>query len=583
LLNEAVMKKILVFILLLIALQGSGQQIAIDRGVRLEGLWCFPLVTDSLQYLFLPDRSSLALDDQRQPNFSFIRYVAIDDSTADPDKSISKARGGGVLHFLVTYDTDEKKIRAAEAKLKEILNNDEAVLRGPIVFKEGRFALVSSILNPANGKPEKRVMSMGAAPVLQGSRIALSFEMEPEMTTLLLESLKMSTPDVSIVFDLVFSGLTDAYNAKLTIDWTEVSKYEKIGGGVNVYFVSADLEKIYEELRKTQAIHLEAAGSDANMENLVNTAYGKLTDMLFRRVEPEQVPADNDGGLGGLISGLFSNNGNGAFSSGKTFGFGAHFGYKRKDIKTSGSSVLTFNSRINVDRHHYITFNIGNIYKNYGENTGYFKTVNLEDPDFQKRDIFVGLDGSLLPEFDKMINNITVTLRKLHQNGSTTLREVNIVKSTVTDPKNIQISYGSVGDTNRIAWLSYDYRTQFNFKGGKTFRSEWASQDAAMINLYVPYERRLVRLEADPETLRSRQVRATTVRIEYPFFGENKVVEMTVRPDEDLSKKEFDITLPQGQYNYRYLIRWRMKDGTEKTAAGENDTEILFIDMIPGT
>jgi hypothetical protein len=558
----------------------SGQQISIDRGVRVEGLWCFPLTTDSLQYLFLPDKSTLALDEQKNPNFSFIRYVSINDSARNPDRTITKAAGGAVLHFLVTYDTDENKIKAAQAKLRELKNNDEVILRGPVVFKEGRFALVSSILNPANGKTERRLMSMGAAPVLQGSRIALSFEMDPEMSTLLLESLKMSTPDVSIVFDLVFSGLTDAYNAKLTVDWTEVNKYEKIGGGVTVYFVSADIEKIYEELRRTQAVHLETAGNDANMENLVNTAYGKLTDMMFRRVEPEQVPASDQGGLAGLLGGLFSNNGNGAFSSGKTYGFGAHFGYKRKDIKTSGTSVLTFNSRISVDRHHYITFNIGDIHKKYGQNKAYFKSVDLDDPDFQKRDVYVGVDGALLPEFDKMINNITVTLRKNHQNGSTTLKEVNIVKTTVAEPRAISMSYGSVGDTNRMAWLNYDYKTQYNFKGGKTYQSDWATQNAAMINLFAPYERRVIRLEADKETLLSNNVRATTVRIEFPFFGEKKIMEMTVRPEDDLSKKEFDITLPAGQYSYKYLIRWRMKDGTEKSSAGENDTEILFIDMI---
>ncbi len=324
---------------------------------------------------------------------------------------------------------------------------------------------------------------------------------------------------------------------------------------------------------------MESAVNDENMENLVNTAYAKLTDMLFRRVEQDQEPASDQGGLAGLLGGLFSNNGNGAFSSGKTYGFGAHFGYKRKDIKTSGSSVLTFNSRTSVDRHHYITFNIGDIHKKYGNNTAYFKSVDLDDPDFQKRDIYVGVDGALLPEFDKMINNITVTLRKNHQNGSTTLREVNIVKNSVAEARAIAMSYGSVGDTNRLAWLSYDYRTQYNFKGGKSYQSDWATQNAAMINLFAPYERRVIRLEADKETLLANNVRATTVRIEFPFFGEKKIMEMTVRPDDDLSKKEFDITLPAGQYKYNYLIRWRLKDGTEKTSAGEDDTEILFIDI----
>ena len=562
-------------------MSSTAQQIAIDRGVRLEGLWCFPLVTDTLQYLYLPDRAFLAVDEKQQPQFSFIRYVHNNtDTSTTPDMTITQAGGGAVLHFLVTYDTDEKKVKKAQAALQELFNNDEVKLRGPIVFKEGRFALVSSILNPADGKTEKTLMAIGAAPVLQGSKIALSFEMDPQHSKLLLESFMMTTPDVSLVFDLVFSGLTDAYNAKVTVDWSEVYKYEKISGGVNVYFVSAELEKVYEDLRRTSAIKVESAGEDGRMENLLNSAYGKITDMMFRRVEPEQLPVSEQGGLGSLLGGLFG--ANGAFSSGKTFGFGAHFGYKLKDIKTSGYSVLNFSSRTSSERHHYITFNIGDFYKKYGESGEYFKTVSLSDPDFEQRDIFVGVDGALVPEFDKMINSITVTLRKSHQNGSSTLKEVNITKNTLLGNRNISMNYGSVGDADRLAWLDYDFKAQYNFKGGKTYQTGWQQQNAAMINLFAPYERRVIHLEADPAVLKSNNVRATTVRIEYPFFGEKKAMEMTVKPDDDLSQKQFDITLPAGQYAYKYVVKWRMKDGTEKVATGDNDTEIFFIDVLPG-
>ncbi len=566
-----------------LSFNAAAQQIAIDRGVRVEGLWCFPLVTDPLQYLYLPDQASLAINERKQPQFSFIRYVNNIDNTASPDKSISQAGGGGVLHFLVTYDTDEKKVKRAEQALRELLNgNDSVKLRGPVVFKEGRFALVSSILNPDNGKNERNLLAIGAAPVLQGSRIALSFEMDPQHSKLLLESFKMNTPDVSLVFDLAFSGLTDAYNAKLTVDWAEVQKNEKISGGASVYFVSAEIEKVYEELRKTNAIKLEMAGDDSRMDALVTTAYNKITDMLFRRVEPEQLPAGQQGGLGGLLNGLFGNSGGGSMSSGKTVGFGAHFGYKLKDVKTSGTSTLSFNSRISSDRHHYITFNIGDFYKKYGQSQEYFKTVSLTDPDFEQRDIYIGVDGALLPEFDKMINSITVTMKKDHGNGSTTLKEVNIVKSTITENRQLTMNYGSVSDTDRLAWLNYDFKALYNFKGGKTYQTDWIRQNASMINLYVPYERRVVKIDGDAGLLKSKNVRAVTIRIEYSFFGENRSMETTIKPEDDFSQKQFDITLPSGQYAYKYTLRWRMKDGTEKTATGDNDTELLFIDTMPG-
>lgn len=567
--------------LILHANRAASQQIAIDRGIRAEDLWCFPLITDSTQYLYLPDRSMLGLDEKKQPQFSFIRYVTPSATAATDGSSIVKAGGGGVLHFLVLYDTDEKKVAKAQERLREQMNNDEIKLRGPVVFKEGRYALVSSVINSETGNAEKKLMAIGAAPVLQGSRIALSFELDPERSTLLFESFKTTTPDVSIVFDMTFSGIMDAYNAKMTVDWAEVQKNEKIGGGANVYFVSAELEKIYEELRRTSAIKLEATGQDDKMQQIVDEAYAKVTDMMFRRAEPEQLPPTEQNGLSGLLGSLIGNSGNGAASSGRTFGFGAHFAYKRKDVKLSGFSVLNFNSRTATDRHHYITFNIGDFYKKYGSDENYFRTVSLYNPEFEMRQVHVGVDGQLLPEFDKMINSITVTLRKKHQNGSQTLREVTILKSSLSDNKNLMMSYGSVGDLNRQDWLNYEYKAQYNFLGGKTYQTDWKEQNNSMINLFVPYVRKIVKVEADKDVLKTANVRAISVRITYPFLGEQKTLDLTVKPDDDLSQKYFDVTLPAGQYEYDYSIKWRLKDNTEKVFTGKNDTELLFIDAIP--
>ena len=75
--------------------------------------------------------------------------------------------------------------------------------------------------------------------------------------------------------------------------------------------------------------------------------------------------------------------------------------------------------------------------------------------------------------------------------------------------------------------------------------------------------------------------RAITVKIDYPFLGDIHTKEFTVRPGEDLTKKSFEVTLPNGQYDYKYNIRWRFKNNTERIYNGVNDTEILFIDNIP--
>lgn len=420
---------------------------------------------------------------------------------------------------------------------------------------------------------------MGAAPVLQGSKIALSFELDPQRSKLLLESFKTNTPDVSIVFDLTFSGLLDAYNAKMTVDWAEVQKYEKIGGGVQIYFVSAELEKIYEELRRTSAIKLDVVGEDSRMQKIVDEAYAKVTEMMFQRVQPEQVPATDQNSLAGMLGSVLGSSGGGGSGSG--FPLGAHFGYKRKDIKMSGKSVLDFSSRNATERHHYITFNMGDLFKKYGADSNYFRTISLYDPEFQIRQIFVGIDGSIIPEFEKMINNVTITLRKKHQNGSSTFKEVIIKKGTLESNKELMMTYNSVGDLDREKWLQYEYKAQFNFLGGKTYQTDWKQQSNSMINIFVPYIRKIIKVDAEQEVLVQKNVRAITVKIDYPFLGDIHTKEFTVRPGEDLTKKSFEVTLPNGQYDYKYNIRWRFKNNTERIYNGVNDTEILFIDNIP--
>lgn len=554
------------------------QQIMIDRGVKAGDLWCFPLLTDTLTYQYLPSDARLGTDDFGQPQFSFLRYVDnAKDSTAG-NNSISKAGGGAILNFLVLYETPLKKVNAAKQALKEILHNDEVTLKGPLIFSNGRYALISSIINSA-GKEETKLLATGNAPVLEGSRIALSFELDPKSSKTLLESFQMATPDISIVFDMAFSGITDAYRAELIVNWEDVRKAEMMKASASVYFVSADVEKSVEELKRNNAIKLNTIGENAHMDALVNTVYSRLVDLLFEPIDPERVSQNAQSGLLDMIGSLVKPNG--AFGSSKIFGFGLNAAYKRRDFKSTGKSVLNFNSRVNVERHHLIAFNIGDFYKKYGSNPKFFKSVSLDDPDFQQREIFVSVDGTLLPEFDKLINNITVTLKKTHENGDVTLKEMNITKKNMNDNQVTPLIYGSISDKDRLNWLNYEYKTNFQFQGGKTYETPWTKQSAGMINVFAPYERRTIQLDGDVDALKTAKVRAITVQLDYPFFNDNRKPMLTMKPTEPMGEKKFDITLPTNVYEYSYEINWIMGDGSTKSATGKNKSGYLFIDNLP--
>lgn len=556
------------------------QQILLDQGVRANGLWCFPTATDPRQYVYLPNVSRLARDEADRSQFSFVRYVVNQASEGAETSSITSAGGGGILHFLVLYETPQTVVTAAQQALRRDLRDDAITLRGPIIFQAGRYALVSSIISSSNS-PERHVLATGSAPVVEGNRIALSFDLEPKQANLLMQSFAMNTPDVSLVFDMTFQGLTDAYDAELTIDWSEVHKTEGFNAGGSVYFVSAQVEKMVDELRRNNAIRLRSSGSDSAMEALLSTVYNKLLELMFRRVEPERVPAGQRGGLLDALAALTDSR-TGPLSSSRTTGFGAYVGYQLKDMKSEGRSVLNFNHRATVERHTFITFNIGDFYRRFGSDPNYFRTVNVGDAAFQQREVQVALDGSLLSDFDRHINNVSITLRKVHQSGEQTLRELVLDRQKLSGPaKPLRLIYGWDQDDDRAAWLNYDYRTSWSFKGGGTYQTEWSTTDAPMIDLFAPYVRHTIQIVGDYAALKSKGVRAVIVQFEYAFFGERRRAQpIVIRPDITVEDAKVELTLPQNRLDTDYTITWQFAGGRNVVSRGHDASGIIFIDDI---
>jgi hypothetical protein len=581
---DKMIKRITTGSLLLILILSGGhlsnaQQIQIDRGIRAAGLWCFPLLNDSLTYLYLPDFAFLAKNEKGGPQFSFMRYVDNTAPSSESASTITEAAGGAILHFLIEYNTPPDSVRAAMQFLRDLLGIDEIKVRGPVIFEKGSYSLVSSILN-SGGQKSTSLLALGEAPVLEGSKIALSFELTPANSKILLESFQMPTPDISLAFDFSFSGLTDAYHADLLIDWNEVHESKAFEAGGSIYFISAEVKAAFDKLRRDNAIKLTTYGEDVNMDALLNTVYDKLLNLLFAPVKPENVPEDKKGGLTDALSSI-SGAAKGLLGNGKSSGFGLHGGYQLKEMKSEGTSRLNFNSRSTVIRHHYIVFNIGDIYQRYGKDENYFKTVNIFDPDFSQREVHVSVDGALEPEFTKFINNVTVTLRKKHQSGDETVKELYVDRNTLTKSAGqLVMTYGSIKDTDRLKWLDYDYKTIWQFMKGGSYSTDWLTQSASMINLFAPYERRIVDIMGDDAILRKNNIRSVIVELSYNFFGEPKKSKLVIMTNEPISDKFFEITQPQNEYDYTYSIKWIKQDGQQISKNFTDNSGIIFIDNL---
>lgn len=547
--------------------------------MRAGGLWCFPLASDPRTYVYLPDAVRLARDDRGRPEFSFVGYVV--NTPVEGGAPITTASGGAILHFLVVLETPPEMVRTAELELQRARRDPQVVLRGPLVFRDGRYALVSSILNPGETAPERKLLATGRAPVMEGNRLAFSFKLDREHSQLLLASFNTKTPDVSLVFDMTFDGLTAAYDAELTVDWAEVRKHQRFQAGASAYFVGFEVERTLDELRRSNAIRLRSRGSSAAAEGLVQAAYSKLTDLLFRPVEPEHAPEGDRGGLLGVLSALVDSSAAPEVMRSLT-GFGAHVGYRRKETKSEGTSVLTFEHRTSVERHSLITFNIGDFYRRYGKDPAHFSSVALVDPAFQQRQIYVAVDGDVAADFERYINTVTVTLRKRHGNGHTTLQEVLLDGRLARTPRHFQMVYGWNGDSDRLAWLEYEYRTRWSFQGGGTYETDWSRSDSPLISVFAPYHRQEVTVFGDAAALRAKKVRSVTVEVEYGFFGTPRRQQVVVRPEAP-APPPLQITLPLNQFEYGYVITWQLEGGRRLVAKGRDSSGVVFVDELPAS
>lgn len=577
-----IMRRVLTSICLWVGLlyAAVAQQVMIDHGVKAGDLWVFPLVTNQKEYLYLPLEGRLGSNPTGGPEFSFLRYV--ENKKGADGGSITEASGGGVLHFLAEYNTPADKVAEAQRLLRQKLKDEEVKIRGPVIFSGGKYTIVSSLARIQNKDGEVSVIT-GNAPVLEGNKIAISVKLDKKEAQILYNSLQQATPDLSVFFELQFQGVTDAYDATVTVNWSEVQKDEAFRGGVKVYIVGAEIDAAFKRLTRNNAIKLVSRGESASTEALLNNVYTKLLDLMFRRVEDDPPPRQ-EMGIGDALSSLLGGGSSGS-GGGSVFPISLSFGYRMKDIQSSGLTVLNFNHAAAIQRTSMLAFNVGPLFKKYGNNPAYFRSVNLSDPIYSQREVEVSVDGSVAQDFEKYINSVSVTVRKQHGNGETTLGEVIVDKDSFAKNANkYTVLYGNLGDEDREKWLNFEYKIKWSFRDGGSYQTDWVKTNDAFVNVVPPYERREVRLEGDLAKLRDSGVRYALVKMTYAFFGKNKTEQILVRTSDTTPPSSFVLIQPKGDYKYTYEIRFRKTDGKDLAKPPvADDSGVILFDEMPGT
>ncbi|MBS3754192.1 MAG: hypothetical protein KGY56_00665 [Desulfobacterales bacterium] len=242
-------------------------------------LICYPDAKASDQFYYLPDQPGLAYKNGR-PQFSFLKYARTHETAK---AGTGRAKGGGIVHFLVTYGVSQDRIRQAEKELQQ--RHPEASLAGPVTYRKGSFALISSFQEGQD--LTTRTVAVGKAPLMEGQKAAVSMALTREGAELLWESFQSDTPDISLVFDMEFAGIRQPYEATLEADWKRVSKHDRLKAGFKYKWFGADVDMLFQELRQTGAVKITTKGENENMDKILQSANEKLLKVMF-----DPAPAD---------------------------------------------------------------------------------------------------------------------------------------------------------------------------------------------------------------------------------------------------------------------------------------------------
>jgi hypothetical protein len=297
------MKKILSLILLtscLFSYRVFAQPINLDRPVKAGELTCFPDIGNPSQFYYISDKPKLATGTNGKPQFSFLRYV--DNKLSGSDQpgvtGSNEGDGGGIVHAVVSLDVTEEQRKDAQRELQRLVPNAQLV--GPVVYKSGKFGIVSSFKDPAGGL-SKQVVGLGNAPVLDGQKAAVSIQLTKQGAKILWESFKTITPDISFTFEMEVAGYRSPKKAVIEANFDQIYEHKGFSVGIATTFLAAEIKANFDDLVRNGAIKVTQIGEDEKMEAMISTAYNKIAELMFAPMNGTGNMGLNE--LGGLTGG----------------------------------------------------------------------------------------------------------------------------------------------------------------------------------------------------------------------------------------------------------------------------------------
>lgn len=299
---------------------------------------------------------------------------------------------------------------------------------------------------------------------------------------------------------------------------------------------------------------------------------------------------------------------NATLKSGPTAPFSVHVAYRYRQTKKTGVFNINFN-KVSADTR-FETF-VGNVGDVKEKCSSCFNVVSLDEmKHFKQREILVILDGSVLNNFKKFINGVSIQLRKDHPGGTSEYEDATLSYTNFAQDGNIRkLAYGWKNDSDDN-WPKYKYKIDWDFYGGYKVTTDlegkiefekdkngWTKQhtDKNILTVTPPLSLKTVTIEADPDFIEDNAIKYVTVSVKYPFGdshqkgyidfdkdGQFTNENIRIRPDQNIYSKQVGIILPNNSEKYQYKYTVTTYEG-ERISSDYIDAKDLtiYVDQIP--
>jgi len=480
-------------------------------------------------YYYLPNTPKIATNSNGNFEFLFIKYEG---NESDDD--------GGLFHALFEFSLEEDQIKDLTKFLKS--KNPDATLVGQVPLlhykseskpEDGSFTIVSSILNSQDGENAltENVVTSGYAPFMPGSKAAIAANLSPSGATLLWESLKGETSDVSVSVKGFYEAQVESYNAIVKAEMETVYKHFSQFDNKQSGFAKEEVRKIIDSLMQNQVFDIQIIDKssaldidNSKMQGILDIIVGKLTTVMFDAkagwaqtpekelaVQKSQAPKRRKRSW---LSKTFGKTRNIKYTSDNQFVL-----KNREDIRQNKFYLnLSKSSVIKVP--FFASGNIGGEFYESLVDDNYFRIVNLDDPDFSNKEVIFQLDKEIVQSYEDLVNFSSLKLRKKYQNHHSVNKELVFTADDVNQGI-IQksLSFPQLGYDGKDIH-DYEYKVSWSFIGQSDMLqmqedTVWLKSNAASITLRPPFKTFDYYVFVDKELIDENKIKSISLKFSY--------------------------------------------------------------------